>query len=89
MKRYNRYEFLTIEEEDVRNAQGCTIRFEKKGVEYEGYIEKALIKSNNDSFVPKSDNTYVERFMGIKVKMQNGEELKLWFNDITIGFIEF
>ena len=86
MARYSTInDFLSIRENAVREAVGRIIRFKYDGALYEGKIDNVILTPDNIPFAPESSNPFV----GIKVKMRDGGEVKLLFDDRRINFIEF
>lgn len=80
---------MTIQEKDVRVAVGRVIRFGMDGSIYEGKIDKALLTPIDISLIPDVNKAIVEPFVGIKVRMRDGGEMKLMFDDRRIEYIEF
>ncbi len=85
---YNQSQLLFIRQEDVVKAIGKPIYFKKGGVEEEGVIEKVLL---NDlqvrALCPRPE--LVDLFVGILVRLKNGEEKRLKIGDSTIDYVAF
>lgn len=80
--RYGSDKFLSIREEDVRNAKGYPIHYMKDGVECCGFITNPKLTPPNDFKLRTGEKEY---FVGIEVD----NKVILYFNDSTIEYIEF
>ena len=85
---YNQSQLLFIRQEDVVKAIGKPIYFKKGGVEEEGVIEKVLLNDPQvRALCPRPE--LVDLFVGILVRLKNGEEKRLKIGDSTIDYVAF
>lgn len=88
LKYYKNSELLFIRQEDVERAIGKPIYFKKGELEEEGIIEKVLLNDPQvRALCPRPE--IVDLFVGILVRLANGEGRRLKIGDSTIEYIAF